>query len=158
MHMGQWVAMRSDLTPNCMAVLLSCRGCCVTTQSSVRIEAAKGLSQLYGHVTLLWESGEAFQTALSEDAVRAMRCSSRSSSVCVPPPPLPSRALTYTYIQCHVSCDGVAQAKTLGKLMWIPGALLRVYLGVDDAFTRYKIVQVFDKLILPTYVGGRWST
>jgi hypothetical protein len=39
------------------------------------------------------------------------------------------------------------------KLLWIPGHLLRVYSCIEDTFLRYKVVQMIDKLILPTYAA-----
>jgi hypothetical protein len=53
-----------------------------------------------------------------------------------------------------VAGNNVWQEAVLAKLMWIPGALLRVYGAFEDAFSRFKIVQVVDKLILPRCGAG----
>ena len=57
----------------------------------------------------------------------------------------------------HSSC---LQKEVMRKLLWIPGALLRLYVSTEDGFLRYKVVQVLDKLILSRFVvdgGSMWG-
>jgi hypothetical protein len=42
----------------------------------------------------------------------------------------------------------------LTKVMIVPGMLLNCYAECESAFLRFRVMQVFEKLILPTYVNG----
>jgi hypothetical protein len=43
-------------------------------------------------------------------------------------------------------------ADVLAKVMIVPGMLLHCYAECESAFVRFRVMQVFEKLVLPTWV------
>ena len=119
-------------------------------QPNVRSEAMKGLSQLFNQVATLWETKEAFQPVPSPTTVR--EAAAGTSCGCTKFVTIALLVLSFAS-GCARVCR-VSQRAVMEKLLWIPGHLLRVYSCIEDTFLRYKVVQMIDKLILPTYAAG----